>query len=198
MNSLGVGVVRTIKLAFHNGCNVHFIDIYNRRASRQYSWYKYTRQIHVKHYGPWPGFPHDNHNRKKYSYSQPGIFIYFASIRSVSVVKYYICIAFYAVLLCVFTFWVPCCDVRCVFRIKSMVGSSLPPVVCRRVHVLFTFFCVFAYSCVQHILHCIFVLLFLVLCTLSCRFLWTIPLLYKINTYMKKNVQMHSEVLKNA
>ena len=41
-------------------------------------------------------------------------------------------------LLCVFTFWVPCCDVRYDFRIKSMLGSSLPPVVYRVVLVLFT------------------------------------------------------------
>jgi hypothetical protein len=43
-------------------------------------------------------------------------------------------------LLCVYTFWVPCCDVRYDFRIKSMLGSSLPPVVYRVVLVLFTLF----------------------------------------------------------
>jgi hypothetical protein len=47
-------------------------------------------------------------------------------------------------LLCVFTF-------RYDFRIKTMLDSSLPPVVCRRVHVLFTLF-VFAY--VWHIVLC--------------------------------------------
>ena len=36
------------------------------------------------------------------------------------------------------SFRVPCCDVRCDFRIQTMYGSSLSPVVCRRVHVLFT------------------------------------------------------------
>jgi hypothetical protein len=36
------------------------------------------------------------------------------------------------------TFWVPCCDVRNDCRIKTMFGSSWPPVVCRRSHVLFT------------------------------------------------------------
>jgi hypothetical protein len=40
----------------------------------------------------------------------------------------------------VFTFWVPCRDVRCDFRIKTMFGSS--PVVCRRSHFLYTLFCV--------------------------------------------------------
>ena len=39
-------------------------------------------------------------------------------------------------LLCVFTFWVPCCDVRSNFRITMMFRSSLHPVVCWRVHVL--------------------------------------------------------------
>jgi hypothetical protein len=47
---------------------------------------------------------------------------------------------FCVVLLCVLTFWVPCCDVRYDFRINSIFGSSLSPVVCRRVHVLFTLF----------------------------------------------------------
>ena len=54
---------------------------------------------------------------------------------------------------------VPCCDVRYDFYIKTMFGSSLPPIVCRRAHVLFTLF-VFAHSCVQHILCCVFFVLF--------------------------------------
>jgi hypothetical protein len=33
-------------------------------------------------------------------------------------------------ILCVLTFGVPCCDVRYDFRIKTMLGSYLPPVVC--------------------------------------------------------------------
>jgi hypothetical protein len=44
---------------------------------------------------------------------------------------------FYAVLLCILTFWVPCCDACYDFRIQEMFGSSLPPVVCRMAHVLF-------------------------------------------------------------
>ena len=32
------------------------------------------------------------------------------------------------VILCVFMFRVPCCDVRYDFRLKTMFGSSLPPV----------------------------------------------------------------------
>ena len=43
-------------------------------------------------------------------------------------------------LLCVFAFLVPCCGVRYDFSIKTMFGLSLPQVVCRRAHVLFTLF----------------------------------------------------------
>ena len=50
---------------------------------------------------------------------------------------------FYVVLLCVFTGTGPCCDVLYDFHIKTMFCSSLPPVVCRRDHVLFTL-CVLA------------------------------------------------------
>ena len=49
---------------------------------------------------------------------------------------------FCVVLLRILTFRVPCCDVRHNFRIKTMFGSSLSPVVRRRVRVLFTFACV--------------------------------------------------------
>ena len=67
--------------------------------------------------------------------------------------------------LCVFTFWVLCCDVRCDFRIKTMFGSSLSPVVC-----------------LTHYGVCFF--LFFVLCTLCCQFLWIVlfwlPLRYSL------------------
>ena len=69
------------------------------------------------------------------------------------------------VLLCDFMFLVPWCDVRYDFRIKTMFGPSLPPVVCRRVHVLFTktctYLCLFTHSGVQHILCCVFVCFYL-------------------------------------
>jgi hypothetical protein len=49
-------------------------------------------------------------------------------------------LVFRVVLLGVFTleFLVPCCNVRYDFRMHTMFGYSLPPVVCRRAHVLFT------------------------------------------------------------
>jgi hypothetical protein len=60
------------------------------------------------------------------------------------------------------------------FPHKTIFGSYLPPVVCRRAHVLFTLFVFIAYSGVQHILCCVFVLFFFVLCTLCCQFLWIV------------------------
>jgi hypothetical protein len=40
----------------------------------------------------------------------------------------------------IMSFWVPCRDVHYDFHIKTMLGPSLPPVICRRVRVLFTLF----------------------------------------------------------
>jgi hypothetical protein len=57
----------------------------------------------------------------------------------------------HVVLSYVFLFWVPCCDVRYEFRITMMFGLSLPPLVCRNAHVLFTLFVFAAYSVVQHV-----------------------------------------------
>jgi hypothetical protein len=56
------------------------------------------------------------------------------------------------------------------FRIKTMFCLSLPPVVCRRAHVLFT---LFAYSGVQHILCCVFLCLLypMMPVSLDCPFL---------------------------
>jgi len=53
------------------------------------------------------------------------------------------------------------------FCIKTMFGSSLPPVACRRAHVLFTYvhyLCLFVYSGVQHIVCCVFCFVCLRLC----------------------------------
>ena len=81
---------------------------------------------------------------------------------------------FCVVLLSVLMFWVPWCDVRYDFRMKTVFDSSLPPVVCKRAHVLFTLFVFVCYSGVQHMLCCVFVLFFFVLCTLCCQFLWIV------------------------
>ena len=39
-----------------------------------------------------------------------------------------------------FTFWIPYCDIRYVFRIKTMFGLFKPSVVCRRAHVVLMLF----------------------------------------------------------
>jgi hypothetical protein len=104
-------------------------------------------------------------------------------------------------LLCVFTFWVPCCDVRYDFRIQTMFDSSLPPVVCRRARVLFMLSVFVAYIVVsstycvvsntlcrvkhilcrvKHILCPVCCLFFFVLCTLCCQFLWIIHVLLSL------------------
>ena len=75
--------------------------------------------------------------------------------------------------------WIPCCDVYCDFCIKTMFGSSLSPVVCRRTRILFTLFVfVCVLSGVQHILCFVFLFFFVfILCTLCCQFLWNVHVL---------------------
>jgi hypothetical protein len=82
---------------------------------------------------------------------------------------------FCAVLLCVFMFWVPCCDVHYDFHNKAlMLGSSLPPVVCWRAHFLVTLFVVVcALWCTTHIMLC-FCCLFLRLVYPCCQFFWIV------------------------
>ena len=79
-----------------------------------------------------------------------------------------------------FCLFVPCCDVRYDLRIKTSFGTSLPPVVCRGVHVFFTLF-VFAYVkwCPTHIVLCFcFVFLRLVypMLPVSLDYLFWLPL----------------------
>ena len=69
-------------------------------------------------------------------------------------------------------FCIPCCDVGNDFRIKTMFGSSLRPVVCRRDHVLFTLFVfVCMWWCPTRAVLCL-CFVFFVLCTLCCQFIW--------------------------
>jgi len=88
-----------------------------------------------------------------------------------------VCVAhlfiFLFVPLLVFTFLVPCWNVRYNFHIKTMFGSSLPPVVCIRTRVLRY---LFAHSGVKHILCCVvcFICLCLVSCAKCCQFLWIV------------------------
>jgi hypothetical protein len=52
----------------------------------------------------------------------------------------------HVVLLYVFTFLIPCCDVFYDFRIKMMFGSSFLRVICQRAHVLIM---LFVFACAQ-------------------------------------------------
>ena len=65
-----------------------------------------------------------------------------------------ILLAFCVVLLYVFMLRVPCCDVCYNFRIKTIFGSFLPPLVCNAhiLFMLFVFVCIFKCSGVQHTL----------------------------------------------
>jgi len=86
---------------------------------------------------------------------------------------------------------VPCCNVRYDFRIKTIFGSALPPVVCRRAHVLFTFFVfVCVLWCPTQMSYCV-VLLFLffsVLCTLCRQFLWIVHFLLPFRYFLTFNL----------
>ena len=82
---------------------------------------------------------------------------------------------------------VTCCDVRYAFRIKIMLGSSLPPVVCRKVYL--RFLCLFEHSDgpTQIVLCFCFCLVFL---RLVVSFFWIVEIsiapLELSNVYFKK------------
>jgi hypothetical protein len=83
-------------------------------------------------------------------------------------------------------------NVRYDVHINTMFSSSLPPVVCRRVHILLTLFVFVWHSGVQHISCCVFLFCLVfcvpnvasfsglssscVLCTQCCQFLWIVCL----------------------
>ena len=78
------------------------------------------------------------------------------------------------VLLCVFTFLVPCSDVRYDFRIKKCAVRLYLQLFVGGFMSYLRYLCLFAYSGVQHILCFVFALFFFDLCALCCQFLWTI------------------------
>ena len=55
---------------------------------------------------------------------------------------------FFVLSYCASLRWVPCCIVRCDFRMKTMFASSLFPVLCRRARVFFRLFTLFVLVCV--------------------------------------------------
>jgi hypothetical protein len=92
---------------------------------------------------------------------------------------------FYVVILCVFTFWVPCCDVSYDFHIKTMFGFSLPPFVVLRLMSYLSYLCLLTHSGVQHILYCVFLssscVPAMLPVSLGCPF-WIVPLVFS-NVY---------------
>ena len=70
------------------------------------------------------------------------------------------------------SYYVPCCDVRYDFRIKTIFGSSLSSVVGERMSYL-RYLCLFVHSGVQHILRCVFLRLVYPMSpvSLDCHFL---------------------------
>ena len=97
------------------------------------------------------------------------------------------CSSFFSyILLCVFTFWVPCCDVRYDFRI-AMVGSSITPVVCRGGSTLMYVICICLSILVSNTLSCVFVLFFFVLCT-RWQFPWIDHIWLPLQCSLKDNV----------
>ena len=85
---------------------------------------------------------------------------------------------FCCVLLCVFMFWVLCCDVHYDFCIKTMFGFSLPPVFfVGRLMFYIRYLCLFACSDVQHSVLWVFLVFFVsfvypvVQVSLDCSFL---------------------------
>jgi hypothetical protein len=78
-------------------------------------------------------------------------FVFFCGVHVAHIFRF-----FCVVLLCVFTFLIPCCDVHYDFRIKTIIDrlhlqlfvGGFMPYLC--------YLCLFAFSGVQHILCCVF------------------------------------------
>ena len=93
-------------------------------------------------------------------------------------------LALCVVLLCVFAFWISCCDIRYDFRINQcsvclffqlFVGGSMPFLRC---------LCLYAVSGVLIFLCYVFALFFIVLCTLCCQFLWIVHCWLTLRYYL--------------
>ena len=106
----------------------------------------------------------------------------YRSLRSVLLIFVVFCI----LLLCVITFWVPCCD----FRIQTMVGSFFTSSCLQEGSCLINVICVCLRIVVSNA-HCVRFLLvyvwflFFVLCDMRCQFLWIVhfvlPLQYSLS-----------------
>ena len=67
--------------------------------------------------------------------------------------KYYFGVQKLFVISYVFTFLFPYCDVRCVFHMKMMFGSSLPPSPVQMLMSYLCYLCLLAYIAIKHILN---------------------------------------------
>ena len=94
-------------------------------------------------------------------------------VRSVLLIVLVFCV----VLLCVFAFWVPCCDVHYDFAWKRCSIRLYLQLFVGELMFYLRYSCLIAYSDVQHTICCDFALFFFVLCTLCCQFLWIFPFL---------------------
>ena len=96
-------------------------------------------------------------------------------------------LGFCVVLLCIFAFGVPCCDVRydfgwkrcsvCIY-LQLFVGGFIS---------YLRYLYLFRYGGLQHMLCCVFALFFVVLCTLCCQFLWILFVLLSLRYYVTFN-----------
>jgi hypothetical protein len=86
-----------------------------------------------------------------------------------------ILLVFYVVLLCVFTFvlWSP--YKNDIFTSNFVVGGFMS---------YLYYLCLFAFSSAQHILCFVFALIFVVLCTLCCQFLWIVHFWFVYLTFI--------------
>ena len=98
------------------------------------------------------------------------------------------CSFFVVVLLCVSTFWVPCCDSRYDFQIKMMfVHLYLQLFVGGPISNL-RYVCMLAHSGVQHILCCVFCFVFL-------RLVYSLDFTFVIATSIFSNVYLETSVI---
>ena len=67
-----------------------------------------------------------------------------------------------------------CCDVRYFFCIKRCSVRFYLQLFVGGLMTYLLYLCLFAYSGVQHILCCVFVLFVFVLCTICCQYLWIV------------------------
>ena len=112
----------------------------------------------------------------------PGLFLgFFGGVRVAHLFSFLCC-----PIMCLY---VLCCNVSYNFCIKTMFGSSLPPVFCRRAHVLFTLF-VFVCSIMVPNSYCVVILFcfssscVIYVASFSGVSIFILPLLYSLTFYL--------------